>query len=84
MQDAMSELCDYIRNESGYAGKIDPDFDLLDGNILDSFSIVQLAIFIQERFGIEFEPEDFERANLATLSGMLALIDRRRGSEKLG
>ena len=84
MHVAMSELCDYLRKESGYAGEIDPELDLLDGNILDSFSIVQLAMFIQERFGIELEPEDFARANLATLSGIVALIDRRRSPEKLG
>ena len=81
VQDDIEALRNYIRQESGYSGTIDPDLDLLDGNILDSFSIVQLAIFLQERFGIELEPEDFTRAHLATLSGILALIEKRR-SEK--
>jgi len=81
VQDETKVLCDYIRQESGYTGRIDPDLDLLDGNVLDSFSIVQLALFIQERFGIELEPDDFARAHLATLSSILALIEKRR-SEK--
>jgi len=73
-------LCEFIQRESGYDGILDPESDLLDSNILDSFSIVNLAVFVQEQFGIELEPDDFARANLATLSGILALIDRRRAA----
>jgi acyl carrier protein len=71
-------LCDYIRTEIGYNGQLDLDVDLLESKILDSFSIVQLAVFIQYRFGIELEPEDLVRANLAKLSSMIALIGKRR------
>ncbi len=80
MRDEMKVLSDYIRNESGYKGDIDPDADLLDANILDSFSIVQLAMFIQERFGVELEAEDLTRASLATLSNIVALVDRRKAA----
>ena len=79
MRDEIRLLSDYIRQESGYAGALDPEIDLIEGNILDSFSIVQLAVFIQDRFGVELEAEDFGRAHLATLSSIVALIDRRRG-----
>lgn len=82
MRDEMKVLADYVRRESGHEGTLDPDVDLLDANILDSFSIVQLAVFIQEEFGVELEPEDFARANLATLSAIVALIDRRRAEAR--
>ena len=52
----------------------------LDAKILDSFSIVQLAVFVQERFGVELEADDLTRANLATLSSIVALIDRRKAA----
>lgn len=78
MRDEMRVLSDYVRSESGYKGNLDPDADLLDTNILDSFSIVQLAMFIQEHFGVELEAEDLTRANLATLSSIVALIDKRK------
>jgi acyl carrier protein len=80
MRNEIAVLTDYVRSESGYKGDLDPDADLLESNILDSFSIVQVAVFIQERFGVELEAEDLTRANLATLSSMVALIDRRRGA----
>lgn len=71
-------LSDYIRKETAHDGPLDPDADLLEQQILDSFSIVQLAMYIQERFGLELEPEDLVRANLSSLSRMAALIARRR------
>ncbi len=77
MRDEIRVLSDYIRRESGYEGELDPNADLLDANILDSFSIVQLAVFVQEQFDVELEAEDFARANLATLSSIVALIDKR-------
>jgi D-alanine--poly(phosphoribitol) ligase subunit 2 len=80
MRDELEILSDYVRNESGYKGKLDPEADLLETNILDSFSIVQLAMFIQERFGIELEAEDLTRDNLATLANIVALIDKRKAA----
>ena len=78
MREEIAVLSDYVRRESGYKGLLDPDADLLETNVLDSFSIVQVAVFIQEQFGVELEAEDLTRANLASLSSMVALIDRRR------
>ena len=78
MREEMEVLKDFLRGESGYKGELDPTADLLDSNILDSFSIVQLAVFVQERFDVEIEAEDLTRANLASLSSIVALIDRRR------
>ena len=62
----------------GYAGELNFDVDLLEEKILDSFNIVELAMFIQDRFHVELEPEDLVRANLAKLSSMIALIHRRK------
>ena len=80
MRDEIRVLSDYVRSESGYKGDLDPEADLLDANILDSFSIVQLAMFIQERFDVELDAEDLTRANLTTLTNIVALIDKRKAA----
>ncbi len=80
MREEMEVLEEFLRSESGFKGDLDPGADLLDSNILDSFSIVQLAVFVQERFDVELEAEDLTRANLASLSSIVALIDRRRAA----
>lgn len=71
---------DYIRNEMAFEGDIQPDVDLLDEQILDSFSIVQVAMFIQEHFDIELEAEDLNRENLASLNSIMALVNSRRNT----
>ncbi len=71
-------LTDYVRAETGYQGELDPDLDLLEKQILDSFSIVQWAMFVQERFGVEFEAEELVRDNLASLSRVMALVNSKR------
>jgi acyl carrier protein len=73
-------LCNYIKTETGYEGQLDVDVDLLETKILDSFSVVQLAVFIEEHFSIELEAEDLVRANLAKLSSIIALIEKRRAA----
>jgi acyl carrier protein len=74
----LEALEQYIRTETGYKGNLDPDADLLEAKILDSFNIVELAMFIQDRFEIELEAEDLVRANLAKLSSMVLLIEKKK------
>ena len=80
MRKEIEEIAEYIRGESGHTGPLDPEADLLQAKILDSFSIIQLAMFIQERFEVELEAEDLTRENLASLAAMVALIDRRKAA----
>jgi acyl carrier protein len=74
----IQQLIDYIRAETGYSGPIGADDDLLEAGVLDSFNIVSLAMHAQEAFGVEFEGEDLVRENLARLSALAALVQRRR------
>lgn len=73
-------LSNYIRDETGYEGELSPELDLLEKQILDSFSIVQWAMFIQERFGIELEAEELVRDNLSSLSNVMALVNSKRSA----
>jgi len=80
VNDETELLTKYIRTETGYAGDINPDEDLLKVGILDSFSIVSLAMFAQEQFGVEFEGEEMVRENLSKLSALVALIRQKQSS----
>lgn len=82
MDDEFDTLVKYIREETGYTGEVKPDDDLLQARILDSFSIVSLALFAQERFGVEFDEQDLVRDNLARLSSLVSLIRQRKGAER--
>lgn len=80
MHTELEILRDFIRREMGFTGEIPADVDLLKTQILDSFSIVSLAVFAQSEFGVEFEPEDVVRENLARLADLVALVNRKRSS----
>ena len=78
MAGEMEVLTKYIREEVGYDGDINPTEDLLDARILDSFSVVEMASFIQSSFDVELEVEDLTRDNFASLASMVNLIDKRQ------
>ena len=78
MTDEIQILTDYIKTDLGYDGEIGVDVDLLEERILDSFSIVQMAVFIQGKFDIELDATDLVRENLATLSSMINMINKKR------
>ena len=61
---------------------IDPEIDLLEAQVLDSFNIVEIAMFIQENFGIELDAEDITRENFARLSGMVSLVEKYKATEE--
>lgn len=71
-------IASFFRDSLGYEGALDPNADLLEEGILDSFNVVDLAMFIEQKFGIELHDEDISRENLAKLNDMVALIERRR------
>ena len=77
MTEKLEALCNFIRDELGYDGNLEPDSGLLEEDILDSFSIVELAVYVQGSLGVELQPEDLSRDNFATLSSILSLIDER-------
>ena len=80
MSNEIQILTEYIRNETGFIGPLGADDDLLESGVLDSFNIVSLAMFAQERFEVEFDGEDLVRDNLARLSSLVALIRLRRSA----
>jgi acyl carrier protein len=81
MSQEIDILIEYIRKETGFIGPLGADDDLLETGVLDSFNIVSLALFAQERFEVDFEGDDLVRDNLAKLSSLAALIERRRAEQ---
>lgn len=81
MSETIDILIEYIRKETGFEGPLTADDDLLTAGVLDSFNIVSLALFAQERFEVELEGEDLVRDNLAKLSALAALIEKRKAEQ---
>lgn len=80
MTATLDVLREYIRSEHGYDGPLDEDLDLLAKQILDSFSIVQLVLFVQDKFGVEFDAEELVRDNLSTLGRIRQLVEAKQNA----
>jgi acyl carrier protein len=53
------------------------DEPLITGGLVDSFSLVELALFIEEQFGAKFEDPELTAANMDTLNQIVANIEAK-------
>lgn len=56
---------------------IPPSADLFDAG-LDSMAIMQLLIFLEDRYGVEIPPEAVTRENFSTVDSLAALLIERK------
>jgi acyl carrier protein len=56
---------------------------LLERNILDSTGVLELASFLEETFEIEVADDELIPANLDTVDGIAAYVERKRTAEPL-
>lgn len=67
---------------------LDPNYPLGDdegimsGGLIDSFSLVTLAIFIEENFGVHLPDPELTVANMDTLDKIVAVIERKLSSSQ--
>ena len=57
---------------------LDDRASLLERNIIDSTGVLELATFLEETFDIEVADHDLVPANLDTVEGIAAYVERKR------
>ena len=60
------------------AKNLKDDTELKESGILDSLSTLKLVTFLEERFGVEFEADDLEAGNLATIESIERLVQSKQ------
>jgi len=53
------------------------DTELKESGILDSLSTLKLVSFLEERFAVEFEANDLEAGNLASVASIVTLVESK-------
>ena len=51
---------------------------LIQNGYLSSLAVVELVVFLEERFGIEIDPDDVTEEHFATLQSIAGLVERQR------
>mgnify|MGYP000878849700 CR=1 FL=1 len=55
-----------------------PDTVLISSGLIDSFSLVDLAMFIEEEFGVRLHDTELNADTFDTLGQLAALVEERR------
>lgn len=58
--------------------QIDPDEALISGGLIDSFSLVDLALFIEENFGVRIDDTELNAETFDSLNQLAGLIASRQ------
>jgi len=57
---------------------IQPDEALLTSGLIDSFHLVDLALFVEDNFGVHIDDSELNASTFDNLSGLIALIQSRQ------
>ncbi len=57
---------------------ISPDEALISSGLIDSFSLMDLALFVEDTFGVRIEDTELNANTFDTLNQLAALIESRR------
>lgn len=58
-------------------GQIEPEMSLFTSGLIDSFSMVELVIFIERSCSIKMKPSEVNLDNLDTIERILAFVETR-------
>lgn len=47
---------------------------LITGGILDSIATLKLVMFIEDKYGVQFEPHEVDKENLDTIASIVRLL----------
>jgi acyl carrier protein len=57
--------------------KINPDDPLISSGLIDSFHLVDLALYVEDTFGVQIDDSELNAATFDTLDQLVALIRQR-------
>jgi acyl carrier protein len=57
---------------------IQPDEALLTSGLIDSFHLVDLALFVEDNFGVHIDDSELNASTFDSLSSLIALIQSRQ------
>lgn len=82
-QDLVKLLSDYICAELASNppdGPIAPDFQLIEGGLVDSLGLFKLIAFLEDKLGVTVEPDEILFENFASIDAIIALVEAKRSA----
>jgi acyl carrier protein len=57
------------------------DEHLVNSGLVDSLAIMQIVVYLEENYGIDFATSGFDPERLASMGSIVRLIEQTRGSD---
>jgi len=79
-EDIVAVLSQYILKEIVKLPNrgLDPDEPLLSSGLIDSFHLVDLGLFVEDKFGVRIDDSELNASTFDTLNQLAALIRSRQ------
>jgi acyl carrier protein len=78
-EEMIKKIAEYIASEilKQPARKIEPDEVLISSGMIDSFSLMDLALFVEDNFGVRIEDTELNADTFDSLETLSALIESK-------
>ena len=76
----LEQLSDYIATEilKQLGRTIQPDEALISSGLIDSFSLMDLALFVEDTFGVRIEDTELNADTFDNLAALINIIQSRQ------
>lgn len=81
-QSVMKLVQDRLLSVQGAPTDIDEATPLLEGGMLDSLALVDLLAALSETFALEFDEDDLDPDNFATVGALVQMVERKRAAAR--
>ncbi len=73
-ENAAAEIQGWLRENVTGGREVSPDEPLIENGVLTSLQTVELVTFLEERFGIMVEDEEFDEENFGSVEAIATLV----------
>ncbi len=77
MMSAKQTIRDFLSTLTQREIQIGDDDSLLATKLLDSLKVIELIVFLESQFNVEFDSDDLTPDNLDTINALVALLERK-------
>jgi methoxymalonate biosynthesis acyl carrier protein len=78
-ENAAAEIQGWLRENVTGGRDVSPDEPLIENGVLTSLQTVELVTFLEERFDIIVEDEEFDEANFGSVEAIAGLVASKTG-----
>lgn len=79
MMSAKQTIRDFLSTLTQREIQIGDDDSLLATKLLDSLKVIELIVFLESHFNLEFDSDDLTPDNLDTINALIGLLESKGG-----